>query len=105
MRISAGVRGDDGRDGVTVIGRGRCPTDRRGQGDSVRMRAVIGRRPVALLTLVRLPMFCGVGIRVALLNDRARVVACHGGASERAMKLRVRLQGKRRLGRREDRRT
>lgn len=68
------------------------------------MRAVIGRRPVALLTLVRLPMLCGVGIRVALPNYRARVAACHGGARERSMKLRVRLQGERRLERRDDRR-
>ena len=70
----------------------------------MRVRAVIGRRPVAMLTLVRLSMFCGVGIRVALPNDRTRVAVCHGDASERAMKSRIRLQGKRRLGRREDRR-
>lgn len=68
------------------------------------MRAVIGRRPVAMLTLVRLPMFRGVGIRVALPNDCTRVAMCHGDASERAMQTRVRLQGKRRLGRRENRR-
>lgn len=104
MRVGVGVRGDDRRDGVAVIGRDRRPTDRRGQGDCVRMRAVIGRRPVALLTLVRLPMLCGVGIRVALPNYRARVAACHGGARERSMKLRVRLQGERRLERRDDRR-
>jgi hypothetical protein len=57
-----------------------------------------------MLTLVRLPMFCGVGIPQVLPNDRTRVAVCHGDASERAMKSRVRLQGKRRLGRREDRR-
>lgn len=70
----------------------------------MRVGAVIGERPMAMLTLTRLRMSCGFSICVALSNDHIRVAACLGGADNCTMQSRVRLQCKRRLGRRKDRR-
>lgn len=70
MRVGVGVRGDDDVNGVAVIRRGRYPPDHRGQAHGVRVGAMIGRRSVAMFTLLRQRMSSGFGMRMPVSGHR-----------------------------------